>query len=311
MSAIQVQPDAGQARRGANGGERAVPPEVAAALKRKRLRPGEAVVLWASRVVIWCVILLAIIPILFVATASFNPSNAYFSESLIPPHPSLANYQALFQQDQFLLWVRNSLVVGVTVALGQVFFTAMSAFAFSRLRFYGRKYGLMTLLILQMFPNFLAIAAIYGALSKLNLIDNIGSYILVLLGGSAYNIWLLKGYFDTVPRELDEAAVIDGATTWQRFTQILLPLSLPMLTVIFIFTLVGGFSEYILAGTILQSPHNYTLGLGMYGLISGQFAKNWGQFAAAALLSAVPLTVIFALCQRWIASGLVAGSLKG
>jgi arabinogalactan oligomer/maltooligosaccharide transport system permease protein len=279
--------------------------------KKKRLSPGESIVLWVSRVFIWVVIFLTLIPILFVVNASLNPSNAYFSTSLIPLHPSLDNYRQLFQDQQFVLWVRNTLIVGVIIALGQVFFTATSAFAFSRLRFYGRKYGLMTLLILQMFPNFLAISAIYGVLAQWNMIDSLSSYVLVCLGGSAYNIWLLKGYFDTLPKELDEAAIIDGANSWQRFIRIMLPLSVPMLVVIFLFTLIGTFSEYILAGTIIQSPQNYTLGVGMYSLISGQFAKNWGVFSAAALLSAIPLAVIFGLLQRWIASGLVAGSVKG
>ncbi|MCM2535092.1 hypothetical protein NDK43_25565 [Neobacillus pocheonensis] len=134
--------------------------------KRKKLKPGESLVLWISRLVIWCVILLTVIPMLFVVTASFNSSNTYFSASLIPSHPSFVNYTKLFQDGQFLVWVKNSLIVGLSVAIGQVFFTATSAFAFSRLRFFGRKYGLMTLLILQMFPNFLAIAAIYGVLAS-------------------------------------------------------------------------------------------------------------------------------------------------
>src|SRR5579875_1105318 len=125
----------------------------------KKLKPGEGLVLWVSRLVIWCVIIVTIIPLLFVVTASLNSSNTYFSASLIPSHPSLINYTKLFQDGEFLVWVKNSLIVGLSVAIGQVFFTATSAFAFSRLYFIGRKYGLMTLLILQMFPNFLAIAA--------------------------------------------------------------------------------------------------------------------------------------------------------
>lgn len=277
----------------------------------KKLKPGEGLVLWVSRLVIWCVIIVTIIPLLFVVTASLNSSNTYFSASLIPSHPSFINYTKLFQDGEFLVWVKNSLIVGLSVAIGQVFFTATSAFAFSRLYFIGRKYGLMTLLILQMFPNFLAIAAIYGVLAKYGMIDNIASYILVMLGGSAYNIWLLKNYFDTVPKELDESAIIDGANVWQRFIKILLPLSMPMLVVIFLFTLMGAFGEYVLAGTIIQSPQNYTLGVGMYQMISGKFAKNWGEFAAAALLSSLPLTIMFGLLQKYIASGLVAGSVKG
>lgn len=275
------------------------------------LKPGEVTTLWVSRFIIWFVIIFTVLPLLFVVSASLNPSNAYMSTSFIPPHASFANYRALFHDGQFMVWMKNSLIVGLIVAIVQVFFTATSAYAFSRLRFYGRKYGMITLLLLQMFPNFLAFAALYGALSKLNMIDSLFTYILVSLSGSAYNIWLLKGYLDTLPQDLDEAAIIDGANSWQRFWHILLPLSRPMLVVIFLFSIMGIFSEYMLAGMILQSPQNYTFGLGMYSLISGQFAKNWGEFAAAALLSAIPLAVLFGICQRWIASGLVAGSVKG
>lgn len=294
-------------------------PAVAVASKRGRVRkadrprltPGERTALWVSRVIVWVVIIITLIPMWFVVTASFDPSNSYISVSFFPANASFANYAALFQGGQFLIWVKNSLLVGLVVSFAQVFITALSAFAFSKLQFYGKKYGLMTLILLQMFPNFLAISAIYGALAQLNMIDSLSSYMLVMLGTSAFNVWLLKGYLDSVPKELDEAAVIDGATTWQRFLRIQLPLAMPMLVVIFLLTLVGVFGDYLMAGTVLQSPNNYTLAVGMYDLISNQFGKNWGEFAAAALLSAVPLAVIFGLAQRYIASGLVAGSVKG
>ncbi len=286
----------------------------AASRARVRTRRGiprhEAVTLWISRVVIWVVIVLTLAPMWFVVEAAFNPTNAYFSLGLFPSHPSFGNFAYLFHQTNFLIWVKNSALVGFTVSLGQVLVTALAAFAFSRLRFWGRKYGLMVLIILQMFPNFLALAAIYTALAELNLLNELWVYMLILMGGSAFNIWLLKRFFDSVPKELDDAAFVDGATVWQRFSRIILPLARPMLIVIFIFTLMGSFSEYILAGTILETPNNYTLGLGMYGLISNQFAKNWGYFAAAALLSAVPLAVTFGLLQKYIASGLMGG-VKG
>ncbi len=276
----------------------------------RRIPRHEAVGLWLSRVVIWFVILLTLAPIWFVVEAAFNPTNAYFSLGLFPSHPSLGNFAYLFHQTNFMVWVKNSVIVGFSVSVGQVLVTSLASFAFSRLRFWGRKYGIMVLIILQMFPNFLALAAIYTALAKLNLLNELWVYMLILMGGSAFNIWLLKRFFDSIPKELDEAAFVDGATVWQRFTRIILPLSRPMLIVIFIFTLMGSFSEYILAGIILETPNNYTLALGMYGLISNQFAKNWGDFAAAALLSAVPLAVTFGLLQKYIASGLMGG-VKG
>lgn len=278
---------------------------------KHRLSVSELLTLWISRAVIWVAIILVIVPMLYVVTASFNPSQAYFSSSLIPSHPSLANYRALFAQGQFLIWLKNSSIVALSLGLGQLVITSTAAYAFSRMRFYGRKNGIMVLLILQMFPNFLTISVIYYGLAQVGLLDNLWVYILVQMGGSAFNIWLLKNYFDTVPRELDEAAIMDGAGHRQIFWKIVLPLARPMLMVIFFFTLIGSFSEYILAGTIIQSASNYTLGLGLYSLISGEFAKNWGEFAAAALLSAAPLTIGFGIINKWIASGLVAGSVKG
>ncbi len=277
----------------------------------KALSSGERTVLWISRIVLIVFVLIVLIPMWFVLEASVNPLNSYVTFSFWPDHASLVNYIQVFKDGQWLIWVKNTVIVAMSIGLIQVFITALSAFAFSKMRFWGRKYGLMTLIILQMFPNFLAIAAYYSALSKFNLIDTMGGYILVMIGGSAFNIWLLKGYFDSVPKELEEAAIIDGANSWYRFTRILLPLAKPMLVVIFLFTIVGTFSDYIMAGMVFETPSQYTLAVGMYGLISGQFGQNWGLFSAEALMSAVPLALIFGLGQKFIASGLVAGAVKG
>lgn len=203
-------------------------------------------------------------------------------------------------------------MVAVVVATAQMLMTALGAYAFSRLRFFGRKYGLMALILLQMFPGVLSISAIYAELANLGLLDNLWVYILVMIGGSAFNIWLVKGYYDTIPRELDEAAIMDGASHWKIFWKIILPLARPMLAVIFFLTLIGIYSEYVLGSTILQSPQNYTLGMGMYSMVSGQYATHlWGEFAAAALISAIPLTLAFALLNPLIAKGMTAGSVKG
>lgn len=278
---------------------------------KKTLKPGEKLVLWISRIFIWCVIVLTLLPLWFVVIAALNPTNSFLTTTFWPTKVSLYNFQQLFSKTLFLTGLRNSAIVSVSVALGQVLLTASGAFAFSKLRFWGRKYGLMVLLIIQMFPNFLAIAAIYTALSKLGMIDQLWSYILILLGGSAYQMWLMKGYFDSIPKELDEAALIDGASSWQRFWRIILPLSMPMITVIVFFQLITSFDEYILAGTILTSPDKYNLGVVMYGLISKSVGQQWGEFAAAALITATPLAIAFGLLQKWIATGLTAGATKG
>lgn len=282
------------------------------AVQKKAFKPGEFILAWVTRLLVWIVLILSLVPMLYVVTASFNPGQANFSATLIPPHASFINYIDLFTQTQFPLWIRNSTIVALSVATAQMLMTALGAYAFSRMRFFGRKYGLMALILLQMFPGVLSVSAIYAVLAQWSLLDNLWVYILIMIGGSAFNIWLVKGYYDTIPRELDEAAIMDGATHRQVFWRIILPLARPMLAVIFFLTLIGVYSEFLLANTILQSPQNFTLGMGMYSMVNGQFATHlWGQFAAAALISAVPLTVAFGLLSPLIAKGMTAGSVKG
>jgi arabinogalactan oligomer/maltooligosaccharide transport system permease protein len=279
--------------------------------ERKKAKPGQRLILWVSRIVIWLFLLFAMIPILFVFVAALSPGQTFFSATLFPSSVTFSNFTNLIKQTDFLIWVRNSLIVSVILGIVQVFFSATTAYAFSRMKFWGRKYGLMTLLLLQMFPNFMAISAIYSFMQQYNLLDNLFAYILVNAGGSAYNIWLMKGYLDTLPKELDEAAVMDGAGSFQIYWRIILPLAKPMLTVIFLFSMIGSFGEFIFSRTLLNSPNNYTLAVGLFQFIRNQFGKNYTEFAAAALLSAVPITILFAVFQKWIASGLVSGSVKG
>jgi arabinogalactan oligomer/maltooligosaccharide transport system permease protein len=267
--------------------------------------------LWVSRVIIWFLIVIMMLPLYWVITASLQTGEAFFSEKLVPTEITFENYAKVLNETDFPTWLKNSLLLSFGVASLQVIVTAISAYAFSRMRFYGRKYGLMTLLILQMFPNFMAMSAIFGMLAKLDLMDNLWALMLVMAGGSAFNIWLMKGYLDALPRDIDEAATVDGANHWQIFWRIILPLSLPMLAVIFLFSFIGVYAEYILSSLLLKSPENLTLAVGLQQFIKNQFAANWTAFAAAAVLACVPIVVIFMLLQRYIASGLVAGSVKG
>ena len=277
---------------------------------QKRVKPGERIRVWSIRIVLWIVIALALIPLLYVVTASLNPSQSSYSASIIPLHPTLSNYKEVFQSG-FITWLLNTTEVAFVVAAAQLIMTTMAAYAFSRMRFWGRKYGLMTMILLQMFPNSMAVAAIYAVLAQVGLLDRLWVYMLLLIGGSAFNIWITKGYFDTIPKELDESAVVDGAGHSTVFLRIVLPLARPMLAVIFFLTIIGTYSEYILAGTVLQSPGNYTLGLGLYSLINGQFAQNWGLFAACSLLAALPLAIAFAFLNPLMAKGLTSGAIKG
>ncbi|MBL0389356.1 sugar ABC transporter permease [Tumebacillus sp. ITR2] len=267
--------------------------------------------LWISRIIIWIAVLASILPLFFVLTASFSSGEAFFSEQLIPKSFTFENYQHVLTATNFPIWMKNSLILGFSVAVLQTILTALSSYAFSRLRFFGRKYGLMSLLILQMFPNFMAVSAIFGLLVKLDLMDNLFALILVFAGGNAFNIWLMKGYIDSLPRELDEAARVDGANSWQIFWRVILPLSLPMLAVVFLFSFIGVFSEFVLSSALLKTPENLTLAVGLQQFIKNEFAANWTQFAAAAVMASLPVVIVFSIMQRWIAGGLMAGSVKG
>lgn len=276
-----------------------------------RMRRGDRRYLWISRVVIWIVILLMLYPVLWIVLSSFSKGDSFFLTSLFPKDFSLDNYKKLFSETDFLLWVKNSLLLCVSVAAIQIALTGTAAYAFSRMRFPGRKYGLMSLLILQVFPSSMALSAYYVLIYQYNLMDNFLVLILILAGGSAYNIWLMKSYIDGLPRELDEAAFVDGAGHWVVFSRIILPLAVPMLVVVFLFSFIGMYSEFMISSIVLQSPENYTLALGLQTFINNQFSAHWTLFSAASILSSLPVMIIFMLLQKYIQGGLAAGAVKG
>lgn len=283
---------------------------------KHRLKPRERRNLWISRIVIWILLVIVLFPLLSIIVASLSKGNYFYQGNFFPSEVTFENYKGLFSGDpakggNFTIWVKNSLILCSTVAIVNLFLTGTAAYAFSRLRFKGRKYGLMSLLVLQMFPSMMTISAIYYFLYRLDLIDNIWALVIIFAAGSAYNIWLLKGYFDSLPIELDEAAMVDGASHWQIFTKIILPLARPMLAVMFLFSFIGTYSEYIISSVALKSPENYTVALGLRSFINNQFSANWTAFSAAAVLSSVPIVIIFMLLQRFIQKGLVAGAVKG
>jgi arabinogalactan oligomer/maltooligosaccharide transport system permease protein len=266
----------------------------------------------AKRVLIIAIILVSLAPGYWVIEASLQAQNSFFGSPLIPSSITLDNYVALVRQTDFLLWVRNSLIVclsGAAIATG---IAALAAFAFSRLRFTGRRHGLMAMLVVQMFPVSVALPAYYYILLHLGLLNTFAGLVLVLAGGStAFITWVFKGYLDNIPHELEEAAYVDGATEFQALRRILLPLARPMLAVAFLLSFIGLYSEYILSSLILSSTDLYTLPLGLRGFIYNEFALHWTQFAAAALVGSVPLLVIFLFMQRYLVSGLTRGALRG
>ena len=278
--------------------------------KRKSTQK-ENISLWLSRIVIWIVLIMVLFPALWIVMASFSKGDSFFMTSLVPKQLSVENYVSLFRETDFALWVFNSLKLCLIVAVIQLVLTSLSAYAFSRLRFPGRTKGLMALLVLQVFPNSMALAGYYVLIYKFGLADNFLAIILVLAAGSAFNIWLLKSYMDGIPKELDEAAFVDGAGHFTTFFRIVLPLATPELVVIFLFSFIGTHSEYVISSVFLQSPGNFTLAIGLQSFITNQFAAHWTLFAAAAVLASLPIMLIFMMLQKYIQNGLTAGGVKG
>ncbi len=277
----------------------------------KKLVAYERRTLWISRVIIWIAIGVILFPAIWIVMSSFSAGDSFFLSSLFPDKFSTEHYVELFQKTDFVLWVWNSVKLCIAVAIIQLTLTALAAYSFSRMRFTGRKYGLMSLLVLQVFPNSMAISGYYILLYQFGLVDNMIALIFVLAGGSAFQIWLLKSYMDGIPKELDEAAMVDGAGHFTVFIKIILPLASPQLAVIFLFSFIATYSEYVISSVFLQTPGNMTLALGLQSFISDQFAAHWTLFSAAAVLSSLPIMIVFMALQRYIQNGLVAGGVKG
>ncbi len=277
---------------------------------RHKMTHSELRDVWLSRIVIWLTIVVILFPVVWIVMSSFSAGDSFFLSSLIPNKLSTEHYVELFRETDFLIWVGNTLKLCFAVAIIQLILTSLAAYAFSRLRFAGRKYGLMSLLILQVFPSSMAVAGYYILIYQFGLADSSVALTLVLAGGSAYNIWLLKTYIDSIPVELDEAGMVDGANHFQVFIKIILPLATPELAVIFLFSFISTYSEYVITSIFLQTPGKMTLALGLQSFISDQFAAHWTTFAAAAVLSSLPIMVVFMFLQRYIQGGLVAGGVK-
>lgn len=253
-------------------------------------------------------------PLAWIIGSSFNPGQSLSGSSIIPKNATLAHYKELFDTDQsnYIFWYINSLKVSILTMIFTVILVSFTAYSFSRYRFVGRKNGLMTFLILQMIPNFAALIAIYILATLTKLIDTHLGLILVYVGGQIpMNTWLMKGYLDTIPKELDESAKIDGAGHLRIFFQIVMPLATPILAVVALFSFIAPFADFIIASILLRTEENYTLAVGLYEMVAKQFGAEFTTFAAGAVLIAVPIAILFLSFQRFFVSGLTAGGTKG
>ncbi|WP_332632353.1 sugar ABC transporter permease [Halalkalibacter flavus] len=251
-------------------------------------------------------------PVYFVIIGSLNPGNTLYATSLLPDNLSLRHYIYLFTETDYLRWYMNTLKISFWNMLISTFLVLTAAYAFSRFRFPGRRAGLMAILVLQMFPSFMAMIAIYILLLQMNLLDNHWGLILVYAGGSIpFGAWLVKGYFDGMSKSLEEAAKIDGAGHLTIFFRIMMPLSLPIMVFIAVMNFIGPWMDFILARLVLRSDANKTLAVGLFEMVTGLGNTEFTTFAAGAVLVAVPITILFMVLQKPLTEGLRAGANKG
>ncbi len=283
----------------------------------------------ARNLFIIAVICVVLFPVLYIISMSFNPTGAVGAD-LIPERFSLEHWRYILGMEYrdpmtgeikisnfpILLWLFNSIKISLITSLMVLFLSTTSAYALSRFNFKGKHSSIIVLMIVQMFPNIMAMVAFYLML------DFIGNYvpwlgvdthwglILVYLGGTPFNIWLVKGYFDTIPKSMEESAIVDGCTRWQAFYKILLPMSAPILAVVGLLTFISTFADFIVPSILLNSQETLTFAVGIQLFISDGFSGRWGPFAAACIIGSLPISLLFFSIHKYIISGLAAGGVK-
>lgn len=272
-----------------------------------------------KHIVAWVVISITTFPILYIISASLIADGGLGTSTLFSSF-TLANYVELFNDPlrPFGKWYWNTFYISMVASLGGVFISALGAYAFSRLRFRGRRGGLMTLLLMQMFPSILGLVAVYGILAALGQVfpilglnSHLGLIMVYLGGALGAGTYLIYGFFNTIPKELDEAATIDGASHARIYFTIILRLAAPILAVMMLLNFIGTSSDFILASIVLGDPDTLTLATGLKAFISDPYSKDWSLFAAGTVLSAIPIVALFFWLQKYIVSGLTGGAVKG
>lgn len=282
-----------------------------------------------SHLMLIAIALIVLLPVFVVVSVSLSKGGS-LKTGLIPDAISFDNWkyilgipyvnsvgETVVSPYPIMLWLFNSIKVSIISAFLMLLFSTTAAYSLSRFKFKGKETSLMFLMIMQMFPNMMAMVAFYFMLDFIGQgipalgIDTHWGLILIYLGGTPFNIWLLKGYFDTLPRSIEESARMDGCTHFQAFYKIVLPLCTPILAVIGLLTFISTFSDFILPSILLKSQDQMTFAVGIQIFISESFASRWGQFAAASILGALPVSLLFFSIHRYIVDGLSHGGVKG
>jgi arabinogalactan oligomer/maltooligosaccharide transport system permease protein len=292
----------------------------------ERSRTGEVPHL-PLHVILLIYVVVTLYPLLWVFTIAFSgqqglmivdiPANATFLDRLRaitpwPAHVSASSFISLFKEQPFARWLLNSVIVAAATTVLGVFLACTSAYAFSRFRFPGRRIGLMSFLVSQMFPGTLMLIPLYIIIVQfLGLGSNfIGLILVYSITAIPFCVWMLKGYFDTIPKELEESALMDGASAATIFYRIVLPLAKPAVAVTALFSFMTAWNEFIQAATFMDKMNMYTAPVGLRFFVGG-FSQQWGYFAAGAIITAIPIVVLFLVLQKYLVSGLTAGAVKG
>ena len=258
-------------------------------------------------------VIIAVFPILQVINISLRPQATLLSSSLaiIPENATLDNYIELLTERPFLTWVWNSFFVTLVVVITGVVLASTAGYAFSRYRFPGRRAGLLSLLVTQMFPATMLLLPLYIMMANLNLINNfLGLIIIYSSTALPFCVWQMKGYYDTIPVSLEEAARIDGLGRFGAFYRIVLPLAAPALVITALFSFMAAWTEYVVAAQILYYEDMFTLPIGLK-MFQSNMSTEWGLYSAGALLVSIPAVLLFLFLSRWLVSGLTLGSVKG
>jgi len=258
-----------------------------------------------------CITINTILPLYFVVIASFNPGNSLFSTKMFPDSLTTSHYRDLFEKKDYAVWYMNTLKIALASMVLTVILVIITSYTLSQFRFRGRKTGLMFMLVMTMFPGFMSMIAIYLLLLQVGLLDTHLGLILVYSGGNIAGFtWLVKGYFDGIPRSIPEAAKIDGAGNATVFTRIMLPMSFPIITFVAVSSFIGPWMDYIFARLVLRTPSKKTLAIGLFEMVTGRQNTEFTMFAAGAILVALPVTILYMSLQKYLIQGISEGASK-
>lgn len=277
-------------------------------------RQKENILLFIVNIFFLIVCFLVLVPVLYALSVSLNADNSLLSAdfSFLPKHLTLANYHAVFFEEPILLWLKNSLILAVVTLIISLGTGIPAAYVFSRKRFSGRRAILKVLILLYAFPSLLSMTALYKLLTAMGLVNTKTGLIIVYTGTMAvFALWNMKGYFDTIPTEIEEAAMIDGASPVQIVTKIVLPLAKPTIAVTAMMVLVYVWNEYIFAVNFMTGSDTYTLAAGLYSLQATEMSGSWTVFAAASIVVSIPILIVFFALQKNMTTGLTSGGVKG